>query len=424
MTSTETVPSPTTGLRRARLATAMVFAFNGFLFATWVPHIPEVKAHLGLSDAALGLALLGPAIGSVIAMPLVGRATTRFGSGRVTAALAFGSYLVVAGPGLAGNLPTLFLAMALWGVMVGGLDVAMNAQAVNIETSYQRPIMSSFHAFWSVGTICGTVVGSAGAGLGIKVGPQQAALAVLLAVATAWCARQFIADHRAEDYRDGGRVFELRLVLLGIAGVCALLAEGSSADWSPVYLRDDLHVSSGHAGIAFGAFTVTMTIGRMIGDRVVARLGRLRSIVLLTVIGVSGMCAGLISNTVLGSSLGFACLGIGLSIMVPVFFSTAADGPGAAGPKLAVVSSFSYLGFLIGPASLGPVASATSVHTALWILPSFAALAGILGVLAVRMTARVTGTPRMAGTKTAGTDTAEQSDAADVRRGIPSTAHD
>ncbi len=376
-------------LRLARIATAIVFAFNGFLWAAWVPHIPEVKDRLGLSDAALGLALLGPAIGSMISMPLVGRATTRFGSGRVTAAMAFFSYLVIAGPGLAGNLPTLLLALLLWGMAAGALDVAMNAQAVQIETSYQRPIMSSFHACWSVGTVLGTAAGSLGAGLGISLARQQAGLAVLLAVVTWWAAGRFVADHQAEEYQPGGRVFEIRLVLLGIAGVCALLSEGSAGDWSPVYLRDDLHVTAGHAGLAYGAFTIMMTTGRFVGDRFVGWLGRARSLAIVAAIGTAGMAAGLISGTLLGAMLGFGCLGLGLSVLVPVFFSTAADGPGAAGPKLAVVTSFSYLGFLLGPASLGPLASATSVHTALWILPTFAALAGILGVIAVRMTARL-----------------------------------
>jgi len=383
------VNTVSTPLRRARLATSLVFASNGFLFAAWVPHIPEVKAHLGLSNAALGFALLGPAIGSVMSMPLIGRATTRFGSGPVTAMMAFASYLVVAGPGVSGNLPTLFFAMMLWGLTVGGLDVAMNAQAVQIETSYRRPIMSSFHAFWSVGTVFGTVAGSVGAGLGVTVGPQQATLAVVLAAVTLWCRRQFIVDHPAESYHEGGRVFEFRLVLLGIAGVCALLAEGSSADWSPVYLRDDLGVSPGHTGVAFGAFTVMMTVGRMVGDRIILKLGRTRSITLLSGVGVVGMSIGLLADNLIGASVGFACLGLGLAIMVPVFFSTAADGPGEAGSKLAVVSSFSYLGFLLGPASLGPLASVTSVHTALWILPTFAALAGLLGVAAVRMTNRI-----------------------------------
>ncbi len=373
-------------LSRARIATSLTFGFNGLLMAAWVPHIPEVKHHLGLSDASLGLALLGPAIGSVISMPVIGRATTRFGSGPVTAALAFGTYLVIAGPGLASNLPQLFLALMLWGVATGGLDVAMNSQAVQIEISYRRPIMSSFHAFWSVGTVVGTVLGSIGAGVGLSLARQQAGLAVLLALVTLWSMRQFVTDHLAEQYPAGQRVFEFRLVLLGLAGVCALLAEGSAGDWSPVYLRDDLHVSPGHAGIAFGAFTVMMTFGRLIGDRVVLRLGRAGSLVLLSGLGALGMSAGLISDTVLGSSIGFGCLGLGLSVMVPVFFSTAADGPGAAGPKLAVVSSFSYLGFLLGPASLGPLANATSVHAALWILPAFAALAGALGVAAVRLT--------------------------------------
>jgi MFS family permease len=325
----------------------------------------------------------------MISMPLIGRATTRYGSGPVTGVFAMLTYLVIAGPGLASSLPTLLLALMLWGIATGGLDVAMNSQAVEIETSYQRPIMSSFHAFWSVGTVLGTLLGSLGAGLGLSLASQQSGLAVLLALITLWSMRQFIADHVAEQYAEGKRVFEFRLVLLGMAGVCALLAEGSAGDWSPVYLRDDLHVSPGHAGIAFGAFTVMMTFGRLIGDRVVLGLGRARSIIMLAGIGALGMSAGLISNTVLGSSVGFGCLGLGLSVMVPVFFSTAADGPGAAGPKLAVVSSFSYLGFLLGPASLGPLASATSVHVALWVLPSFAALAGVLGVLAVRLTARI-----------------------------------
>lgn len=384
-------------LRLARIATAIVFAFNGFLWAAWVPHIPEVKDRLGLSDAALGLALLGPAIGSMISMPLVGRATTRFGSGRVTAAMAFFSYLVIAGPGLAGNLPTLLLALLLWGMAAGALDVAMNAQAVQIETSYQRPIMSSFHAFWSVGTVLGTAAGSLGAGLGISLARQQAVLAVLLAVVTWWAAGRFIGDHQAEEYQPGGRVFEIRLVLLGIAGVCALLSEGSAGDWSPVYLRDDLHVTAGHAGLAYGAFTIMMTTGRFLGDRFVGWLGRARSLAIVAAIGTVGMAGGLISGNLLGAMLGFGCLGLGLSVLVPVFFSTAADGPGAAGPKLAVVSSFSYLGFLLGPASLGPLASASSVHTALWILPTFAGLAGILGVIAVRMTARLSAVPARTG---------------------------
>lgn len=378
-------------LRRARLGTALTFACNGFLWAAWVPHIPEVKARLGLSDAALGFALLGPAIGSMISMVLIGRATTRWGSGRVTTVMAFASYLFIAGPGLAWNLPSLFGALLLWGVVAGGLDVTMNAQAVQVERRYGRPIMSSFHAWWSVGTVTGTVVGSLGAGLGVSLARQQFGLAVVVALVTVWSARQFIADQPNEPTAAGRRVFEFRLVLLGIAGICALLAEGSAGDWSPVYLRDDLQVAAGHTGLAYGAFTLMMTLGRLIGDRVVQRLGRARSLALLAGIGALGMSLGLLVHTLAGAMLGFGCLGLGLSVLIPVFFSTAADGPGAAGPKLAVVSSFSYLGFLIGPAALGPLASATSIHSALWVLPCFAALAGLLGVIAVRLTSRLTG---------------------------------
>lgn len=374
-------------LRRARTGTALTFAFNGFLWAAWVPHIPEVKGSLGLTDASLGLALLGPAIGSLISMPLVGRALSRLGSPRVTTAMAFGTFLVIAGPGLATNLAGLFLALVLWGVVTGGLDVSMNAQAVEIEKAYGRPIMSSFHAWWSVGTVTGTGVGILGVSAGVSLARQQAVLAVLLALASLWAVRQFLPDAPAEQYQPGGRVFELRLVLLGLAGICALLTEGSAGDWSPVYLHDDLKVAA--PGLAYGGFTVMMTIGRLVGDRVVQRLGRARSITVLGGVGALGMALGLLAHDLAGALAGFACLGVGLSVLVPVFFSTAADGPGAAGPKLAVVSSFSYLGFLIGPAALGPLASATSIHTALWVLPAFATLAAVLGVVAVRLTNRI-----------------------------------
>lgn len=376
-------------LRRARVATALTFAFNGFLWAAWVPHLPEVKGALGLSDATLGLALLGPGLGSIATMPMIGKMIARFGSARMTTVMAFATYAVIAGPGLANNLPTLFLALILWGIATGCLDVSMNAQAVEVEKAYGRPIMSSFHAWWSIGTVTGTGLGIVATSIGVSLARQQVAFAVLLAVITLWSMRQFIADHPAEDYADGGRVMEFRLILLGIAGICALLAEGSAGDWSPIYLHDGLRLSTGHAGWAYQTFTVMMTFGRLLGDRLVHRLGRMRSIGFLAALGSIGLALGLVAHDLPGALIGFACLGLGLSVMVPVFFSTAADGPGAAGPKLALVSSFSYAGFLLGPAAVGQLANASSIYAAIWLLPIFAGLAGILGVIAVRLTARL-----------------------------------
>ena len=382
-------PKASGELRRARMATAMTFAFNGLIWAAWVPHIPEIKGALHLSDGTLGLALLGPGIGSILTMPLVGKALARWNSAVVTSIMAFATYVVLAGPGLADNLATLFLALILWGIATGCLDVSMNAQAVEVEQAYGRPIMSSFHAWWSIGTVIGTGVGILGASAGLSLARQQLILAAIAAVITVWSVRQFVPDHPAEQYAEGGRVFEFRLILLGIAGVCALLAEGSAGDWSPIYLHDNLHVSSGHAGLAYQTFTVMMTFGRLLGDRVVAWFGRMRSIGLLAAIGTFGLALGLVSHGTIGALIGFACLGLGLSVMVPVFFSTAADGPGAAGPKLALVSSFSYAGFLLGPALIGQISNVTGIYAAIWLLPVFAGLAGILGVAAVLMTSRI-----------------------------------
>jgi MFS family permease len=154
-----------------------------------------------------------------------------------------------------------------------------------------------------------------------------------------------------------------------------------------VLLRDHLHVEVGQVGLAYAAFGVTMTAGRLAGDRVVQALGRRRCLAVLTVVGSAGLSAGMAAGTLGGVIGGFALPGLGLSIMVPVLFSTAADGDGPSGPAIATVGGLGYAGMLIGPAVIGLVAQSNGVPFALWLLPVFTVAAGSLGVAAVRMTA-------------------------------------
>lgn len=388
-------------LRRARAATFTAFVAAGVMFGAWAPRIPEVKHNLHLSAASLALALLAPSIGSILSMTFAGRMAARFGSGRATQLLS--AYMLCAGwlPGLAANLPTLCALMFIWGLGVGSMDVAMNAQAVTVEKAYRRPVMSGFHASWSLGSLAGAVIGTTGAAFDIWIPLQQLVVTISLLAICACTFRWFLpdpvvnhggaaSDHAGAVARTGKeragplQVLDLRLVLLGIAAMTAMLSEGSVGDWSGILLRDDLHAQAAHVGFGFAAFMAMQTIGRMVGDRVVLAFGRLRAIVTVTAIGSIGLAAGLATHTVAGAVVGFALLGIGLSIMVPVAFSAAADGRPQAGPAIAAVSSLAYFAFLAGPTLIGLVAQATSVPAALWLVPVITALGGFVAVAALR----------------------------------------
>lgn len=388
-TTLRIVRTPATPLQRARVATAAVFVLNSVGVGAWIPRIPEVKAHLHLSPGSLGLALLAPAIGSLIGIPVVGRCCARFGSARTTRVVAVAFCLLGWLPALAPDLATLATLLLLWGMTMGGIDVAMNAQAVTVERGYGRPVLSSFHAAWSLGALTGAGLGSAAAAIGVAVPVQQLLLLGVGGGIALWLSRAFLADPTRAGSGPGSTpdapgtsrwaVVDTRLVLLGAASVCALLAEGSVGNWSAVLLRDSVHVGPGQAGLAYVAFQATMTTARMLGDRTVARLGRTRTLQVLGGIGVVGSAAGLAGGSLISVVVGFGLLGVGLASMVPVLFSSAAGGNAAAGPALAVVTSMGYTGFLIGPALIGGLAQRTSVLTALWLVPVLTAVAVVIG---------------------------------------------
>ena len=181
---------------------------------------------------------------------------------------------------------------------------------------------------------------------------------------------------------------EARLVLLGIAAIFALMVEGAVTDWSGVLLRDHLDATGTQVSFGYAAFCVTMTGGRFAGDRVVHALGRAKCFAVLSVLGAVGLAGGMLAGSLVGAVIGFAILGLGLSIMVPVLFSTAADTDGPAGPAIAAVAALGCVGMLAGPSLIGLVAQLSSVPTALYLLPPFTLVAGVLGVAGVRLSAR------------------------------------
>jgi fucose permease len=271
-------------------------------------------------------------------------------------------------------LVLLCAACVLLGASAGALDVVMNAHAVTVERQGTRPILSSFHAAFSLGGLVGALLGAAGAAADIDVRVELAVLAVVLAVVGVVVTRALLpasADAGGERAPRPGRRrihIDRRLAILGLLAFCCLLSEGAAADWSAVYLDRDLAASPATAGLAFAAFSVTMVIGRLAGDALTVRLGPDVLVRRGAIVAAVGMGAALIADDTVAALAGFACLGAGLSIIIPQVFRAAASGRDS-GPALARVTTLGYLGFLAGPPFIGALAELTSLPTALVLVP-------------------------------------------------------
>ncbi len=361
----------------ARLAVLAVFFLNGFGFASWVVRIPAVQEKLGLGEGLLGVALLGAAIGSLVAMPLAGWMVSRVGSRPVVGVTAFSWPVALVALALAPSLPFLVLSLVFAGMAVGSLDVSMNAQAVAVEKEYRRPIMSSFHAAFSFGGLLGAVVGGLAASAGIGVLPHFVAVAVLTVAATVVAYRALLPASADARQGDDGPAFvwpTRALMGLGIIAFCVLLGEGAMADWSAVYLNDTLETGPGFAAAGYAAFSLAMAVGRLTGDRLMERIGAVRIVRAGAAVSATGLGVSLFAAEPVFALAGFAAAGAGFSIIFPAALSAAGHSDEmAAGPALAAVSSAGYFGFLVGPPSIGFVAELVGLGTALYIVVALSA---------------------------------------------------
>jgi MFS family permease len=347
-----------------------VFFTNGVVIGTWVVRIPAIKERLGLGEGLLGVVLLGAAVGALVAMPVVGALVSRFGSRRVVGVSALALTVVLPAPGLAPSLPLLVLAVVLLGAANGGLDVAMNAQAVAVERGYGRPIMSSFHAAWSFGGLGGAALGGLLASRGVGPLPHFAAVAVLAVIAFV-VAYGALLPSGADASREGTPAFARptrALLGLGIISFCVLLGEGAMGDWSAVYLDDTLRTGPGFAAAGYAAFSLSMAFGRLFGDRLTELLGPATLVRACGAIAAVGLGIALAAAQPLVALAGFACAGAGFSIIFPTALSAAGRTAGPTGPALAAVTTAAYTGFLVGPPFIGFLAELTDLGYSLYLV--------------------------------------------------------
>lgn len=370
-------------LVRGRVAVCLLFLLAGMAVGTWTARIPAIKQQLELSDGRLSLALLGIAAGAIAGMQAVGRLVDRYGSVKVMLPMAFAQSVVLILPAHMPDLITLTISLFAFGLVHGTLDVAMNANAVEVERAMGRPLMSSFHAVFSIGGFAGAAVGGLLAHAGLTPAATFAAAAAVIAALALWASRWALTppgEPAAETVAGGAPAGRGRgLLFLGVLGICCMIGEGAAADWSSVYLRDNLGSSAGFAAAAYAAFSVMMTAGRLAGDRLTMLLGPVTLVRGCGLLAASGFGAALLINHPVAAVIGFGCFGAGLSCIVPQVFSAAGRrDPARAGQALARVASLSYVGFLSGPVLIGGLAELVGLPRALAVpvlLAAFVALA-------------------------------------------------
>jgi len=371
---------PLSPLARSRAATSLVFFANGLGIGGWSSAIAPLKLAFGLTDLRLSLILLAFAIGAVSSMPISGALAPRWGGGgRVTGRAGLAYALAMGLPWLAAGPGGLALAAFAMGVSNGVMDVSMNAHASVVERLWGRPIMSSFHAAFSVGGFAGAGVAAGLLGLGLGATSLLAGIGAL-ALALVALARLWLG----EGERAPGASAPLGWPERGFVGLAAIaflcfLVEGAIVDWSGVYLVSrGAPLASASAG--FAAFSVTMVTGRLLGDRIVARWGRLPVVAAgagLTALGLALSVAAPVFPAIV---LGCALVGAGLANVVPALFSESAALASTPQRGIAAAASAGYTGMLMGPPFVGAVASAASLRLSLASLALIALLAAALAL--------------------------------------------
>ncbi|MFF4899095.1 MFS transporter [Streptomyces sp. NPDC001068] len=371
-------------VKRARYAVAAVFTVHGAVTGSFATRVPWIQEHAGLGTGQLGFALAFTAFGASCSMPLAGRISHRFGSRTALRGLIAMWTLSLVLPSLATNLYTLCLAMFVYGASAGMSDVAMNALGVEVERLLGKSIMSGLHGMWSAGALIGSAAGTLAAHLGSDARLHFALAAATLTVLGVLAAGWVLDVQPAEDEEPPPR-FALpprSALLIGAVGFCAVFAEGASLDWSAVFLRDRMDSSAGLAAATTTGFMLTMAVARICGDTVVNRFGAVRTVRGGGVLAAIGGLLIVLAGHPAVAMTGFALMGLGIAVVVPLCFAAA----GHAGPNpsqaIAGVATITYTSGLVAPSLIGGVAQATSLVVSFGVVTVLTCgLVGFAGVL-------------------------------------------
>jgi MFS family permease len=364
-------------LRRTRVAVSLFYFGQGMGFASWASRIPDIKHNLNLSDAALGTILFALPLGQLCTMPVSATLVTKYGSKKL---------LTIAAPLYVVALVTLCFAAAPWqlaaclfffGVTGNMANLSVNTQGVETEKLYNRPINSSFHGVWSIAGFSGALIGLLMINLHVK--PYQHFLVIVL---LSWINvfinyKHLIAGKPADAVTK--RPFLIRpegsLLQLGIIAFFSMATEGAMFDWSGVYFKEIVLAPHSLVVLGYASFMIMMSAGRFLGDAVILRIGRKRTMQFSGVIISLGMAVSVCFPYIVTATIGFMMVGLGVSTNIPSVYSIAGKNekvpPGIA---LAMVASVSYLGFLMGPPLIGYISALSSLRYSYAVIGCFGLL--------------------------------------------------
>ncbi|MDM0114297.1 MFS transporter [Variovorax sp. J22R133] len=360
----------------ARWATRTQFFCSGFIFATWGVHIPTVKAHYGIDEAQLGLAMLAAGIGALAGLTQASRWIGRHGARGAAGACGTVYALLLAGLIAMPGYGALLALLAVFGVVTSVFDVAINTDAAQLEALSAKPLMSGMHGMFSLGGMAGATTGGAALAAGMPPGQHLLWVALANALAIAWATRLMLPSHMTRS-ADAEAAFQLprgALVVLGILAALGLIAEGAIYDWSVLYLQQELDSPQEQAALAYASFSAAMAAARFAGDALRARFDPATLLRASALLAAASMALVLLTSTPWVALAGFAGVGVGFANVVPVLFSAAARQPGVEPARgIAAVAAAAYLGFMCGPPVIGFVAKVSSLTAALYLVVAFAA---------------------------------------------------
>ncbi len=367
-------------IRRSQVAVASLFGALGFSYGTWTSRLPAIKGNLGLSTSQVSVVLLFAALGAIFSFPVTAAALHRLGS-RGASLLAgglLGVGLVVFG--LAPNWVLACAIMCVYGVLASTMDVAMNAQGVEVERATARPVMSRLHAVFSLGTMAGAFFASCITTVTTSV-PLHFGVAALIVLAAVFLPRGgLVAD--ARPLEGGTRSFALprgAALLIGAMAFLGMIVEGSMVDWSTLYLKERAGASQQVAPLGIASLQGAMLVTRWFGDRARVRWGARRLLFAGSSMAGASLAVALVVGGVAPALVGFALFGIGVATVSPCVYAAGAREGGVA---LAAVMTLGALGFLVGPLVIGAVSQATNLS---WGMAVVAGAAFVLAALSRRV---------------------------------------
>ncbi|RSN50977.1 MFS transporter [Streptomyces sp. WAC 04229] len=382
---------------RGQLAIAALFLSLGFQYATWAARIPAIKSDLDLSAAEVGVLLMAAGVGAAVSFPVVAWLMRRMGSRRLGLLSQLGLALLLLGLAAAPNYPVALLVMCADGVLVGCLNVAMNAQGAALETRHERNTMAKLHATFSAGSLLAALLAS-GMTAATDAVAAHFGVAVVLLVALGASARTGLLDDEAPadeaggaaradaaataDGKPAGRRWTVPSSLtlwMCCAMVFGTVAEGAMNDWSALYLEDVAEASAELAPLGIAVVSGMMVVARLFADGWRARWGDGRVVLLGSAVAAAGLALALVSGGVAPALAGFACMGLGIAAVTPCVYAAAARQGSDA---LTLVAAMGTTGLLAGPPLIGFIAGASSLA---WGMGAVAASAGAVALCSTRI---------------------------------------